>query len=335
MKRVYDVDNISIISHASCVGREEYRGPLGELFDYHDTTDCFGKKTWEQAEGELSHMVFELAMKKGGYSPKSLSFLFGGDLQNQCVASSYAQAEDGIPYFGIYGACSTCTEGLVLSSLLLRGMEDDAVGGVVTTSHNCVAERQFRTPLEYGGQRPPTAQWTTTAGGAFLLAKKREVFPYISHVMPGRIVDSGVSDPFNMGACMAPAACDTILRFLKERDLSPLAFDAIVTGDLGREGSNLLYILLGEHGVDIRPVHQDCGVLMYDTSLSDCHAGGSGCGCSASILSCYFLPCLERREMHHILFLSTGALMSPMGVQQGGSIPGIAHAVELHSPKTT
>ncbi len=332
MQTIINISPVEIFGHASVCGGSEWKGPFGKDFDFHDKTDRFGKDRWEQAEGEMSHMALSLALGKEKLSHKALSFLFSGDLQNQCVASSEGHLEEEIPYFGLYGACSTCTEGLVLASLALNAMKEGTVGAVVTSSHNSAAERQFRTPIEYGGQRPPTAQWTATASGAFLV-RRGDCFPHISRVMPGVMVDGGVTDGFHMGAAMVPAAAHSIAKWLTLTHSSPKDYDAIVTGDLGREGSALLEILLREKGIYIAGVHRDCGSMLYNPDTSDCHSGGSGCGCSASLLSCHFLPGLVRGDYRKMLFLSTGALMSPSSIQQGGHILGIAPVIELVSPK--
>jgi stage V sporulation protein AD len=310
------------------VGRAEYEGPLGHRFDFHDESDRFGQKTWEKAESELSHTVLSLALGRAELHHRDVSFLFSGDLQNQCVASSCAHVEEQIPFLGIYGACSTCSEGLLLASLALNSSDEPLIAACVTTSHNSAAERQFRMPIEYGGQRPPTAQWTATAGGAFLL-RRGTSSPHIVRVMPGIMVDGGVSDANNMGAAMAPAACASIASYFDLTGTSPTDYDAVITGDLGREGSALLSLLLGQRGVTLGGRHLDCGQMIYDPTTSDCHAGGSGCGCSASVLSAYFLPEMRAGRYRRILFLSTGALMSPSSVQQGQSIIGVAHAVEI------
>lgn len=321
------------ISHASVGGYEEGSGPLASLLDLHDQSDKFGQDTWERAEGELGRTALNLALKKGGIKPCEVDILLAGDLQNQCVASSGGLYSFGIPYLGLYGACSTCTESLFLLSSLLSEGDTYRIGAAVTTSHNSAAERQFRLPLEYGGQRPPTAQWTATAGGSFLLSScvKREGGVRILGGMAGRIVDGEISDASNMGAAMAPAAADTLLSFFSLGILSPAELDAVVTGDLGRLGSELLLDLTEEKGLFIRDLHLDCGCLLYDGRKRDIHAGGSGCGCSASVLSSYFIPRLERGEYKNILFLSTGALMSPSSVQQGDPIYGIAPLILLSS----
>ena len=327
---------VSIYAHASAVGDTEHNGPLGALFDFHDATDRFGADTWEKGEESLSRTVLNLALSRAGESQDKIDLLFAGDLQNQCVASSAGCGSMGIPYFGLYGACSTSCEGLLLASLCLNAANEHSRAAVVTTSHNAAAERQFRLPLEYGGQRPPTAQWTATAGGAFLLAREGEAWipaasPRITAGMVGRAIDSGVCDGSNMGAAMAPAAADTLLRFFADENESPSDYDRIVTGDLGTEGSALLSGLLRENGLDLLGRHRDCGLLLFDPLNTDVHAGGSGCGCSASVLSALFLPALERGEIRRMLFLATGALMSPSNLLQGGSILGIAPLVVLES----
>lgn len=330
---------VSIYARAAAVGKTEYDGPLGALFDFHDETDRFGADTWEKGEESLSRTVLNLALARAKESQDDLDLLFAGDLQNQCVASSAGCGSMGIPYLGLYGACSTSCEGLLLAALALSASRKVSRAAVVTTSHNAAAERQFRLPLEYGGQRAPTAQWTATAGGAFLLARAGDPgvppsAPRITAALVGRALDSGVKDGANMGAAMAPAAADTILRFFSESGEDPSDYDRIVTGDLGTEGSSLLFELLRENRLDLQGRHRDCGVLLFDPLKSDVHAGGSGCGCSASVLSALFLPALERGEIRRMLFLATGALMSPSNLLQGGTILGIAPLVVLEAGET-
>ncbi len=320
----------AFISYASAAGYEEHRGPLGCKFDFHDETDLFGSDSWEKAEGELAHTVLSLALKKGGISEQDVEVLFAGDLQNQCVASSSGLYNFGIPYLGLYGACSTCTEALLLSSLYLETSEGDTIAAAVTSSHYCAAERQFRTPLEYGGQRTPTAQWTATAAGAFLLGRK-ESGVRITEIMPGKMIDSGICDASNMGAAMAPAAADSVFALFSDEKHDISSFDRIVTGDLGDTGSFFLHELLSKDGIDIRDKHEDCGLLLYDRNAQDVHSGASGCGCSASVLAAHYLPMLEKRELKKILFMSTGALMSPSSVQQRIPIFGICPAVVIES----
>ena len=321
---------IEIFSWASAVGKGEHDGPLGALFDFHDPKDDFGQPTWEKAESEMSHIALSLALNRATLSHKALSFLFSGDLQNQCVASSYAHLEEQIPFLGLYGACSTCTEGLLLASLALSSTSLPLLAASVTSSHFGAAERQFRSPLEYGGQRTPTAQWTATASGAFLLRRQTTCAnPCIVNVMPGIMVDGGVKDANNMGAAMAPAAAASLLSYFSLTHTTPSQYDAIVTGDLGREGAALLGMLLGEKGVSLGSVYEDCGCLLYDPTTSDCHAGASGCGCSAAVLAAYFLPKVQSGAIKRMLFLSTGALMSPSSLQQGYTILGIAPVIEI------
>ena len=324
---------IRILSHASAVGKEEKRGPLGGAFDYCDPTCLFGAKTWELAESNLSRIALALALKKARLSHGELDFLLAGDLQNQCVASSCAHTALGIPYLGLYGACSTSAEGLFLAASLLSGSREYQRGAVVTSSHFCAAERQFRLPLEYGGQRPPTAQWTATASGAFLLTKQATPSPsaVITGGMIGIPIDGGISDASNMGAAMAPAAAHTILSYFQKSKEDPKEWDAIVTGDLGYEGSEILARLLSDNGLSLADRHVDCGTLLYNPSFQDVHAGGSGCGCSASVLSSHFLPLLEQKKMKRILFLATGALMSPSSILQGEAIVGIAPLIRLEA----
>ncbi|MCQ2385647.1 MAG: stage V sporulation protein AD [Clostridia bacterium] len=313
-------------------GAEEKAGPLGDKMDFHDPSDAFGAMTWEKAEGEQLSLALSFALNKRNYGYSDVDVIFSGDLQNQCTASAHGICPTGIPYIGLYASCSTCTEGLLLASLCM-GYPEIRRAAAVTGSHNCAAERQFRLPLEYGGQRSPTAGWTATAAGAFLVEREKEnALARICRVMPGKMVDGGIKDAGNMGAAMAPAAADSIFSFLSQTGQSPEDYDAIVTGDLGYVGSALLWDLLKENGMDIRSVHKDCGCMIYDKKKQDVHAGGSGCGCSALALAAHFLPYLRERVYRKILFLSTGALMSPSSVAQGESVIGIAPLLELSAP---
>lgn len=321
-------ERVRIASRGSVVGHDEYRGPLGHLFDFHDDTDRFGADTWEKAEGEIGRAALNFALNRAGLPHSAIDLLFAGDLQNQCVASSGGLSVLSLPYVGLYGACSTFVEGILCAAMALSSCRELSRVGVVTTSHNCAAERQFRLPLEYGGQRTPTAQWTATAGGCVLL-ERGESGICVDRVMAGRMVDGGISDAANMGAAMAPAAADSLLRFFEESGELPTDYDAIVTGDLGREGSAILSDLLAPHGLSLGERHRDCGVMLYDPERQDVHAGGSGCGCIASVSCAYFLPKMEKKEMKRILLMATGALMSPSSIQQGGTIIGIAPIVTL------
>lgn len=319
----------SVIAWSSTVGKKESEGPLGSCFDLIETDSRFGQKTWEQAESELQRRTLDLLLKKAGLAPEDISCLFAGDLINQCTSSTFALRHLDIPYYGIFGACSTFAEGMQLAAAMLSGMGQGLpYCAVLTSSHFSSAERQFRFPLAYGGQRTPNAQWTCTAAGAVLLGQTAKP-PYIRGICAGRIRDIGITDANNMGAAMAPAAADTIARYLSATRTRPADYDAIVTGDLGIVGSRLLIQLMDQNGYELRGVHRDCGVMMFDQNRQDTHAGGSGCGCSASILCGYFLPRLQSGEMHNVLYAATGALLSPMLCQQGESIPAICHAVHL------
>ena len=325
------------ISYSAVGGREEKRGPLGDAFDLCDESDSFGQKTWEMAEGEMGRCALNLALSKCNMSHDNIELLVAGDLQNQCVATSVSLGSFGAPFLGIYGACSTCTEALlILSSMIESGAV--STGACVTTSHNSAAERQFRTPLEYGGQRSPSAQWTSTAAGSFILTGDPSLLSAskygavsISDFMIGRIVDGATSDATNMGAAMSFAAAQSIIEYFKESDIKTRDFDLIVTGDLGKVGSDILRAILDERLPSASSRHLDCGTLLYDPKRQDVHAGASGCGTSASVLSSYLLPRLEEGELRDVLFLSTGALMSPSSVLQGNTIKGIAPVIHLHS----
>lgn len=333
MQKITYLENpIYFESHAAVGGFEEGRGPLGECFDLIDDKDLFGMKTWEKAEGEMSRLALNLALKKRSLEPSDLNVLVAGDLQNQCVASSGGLFTFGVPFLGLYGACSTCTESLLVLTSMLTTSKNYTRGASVTSSHNCAAERQFRTPIEYGGQRTPTSQWTATASGAFILSKVPSRAK-ITAFMPGKIIDGYTKDQSNMGAAMALSAFDSISRFFEEND--PASFDLILTGDLGKVGSSVLESLLCEkltrYGTKLASLHKDAGLLIYDLNKQDVHSGASGCGCSASVLSTYVLPRVERGEISKMLLLSTGALMSSSSVSQGDNILGVAPLIQIES----
>ena len=315
-----------ILGRANVAGQKEGEGPLASTFDYIDSSDTFGQPTWEQSECAMQHHVLSDALKKAHLSGEQLDFLFAGDLLNQCIASAYAARDQEVPYFGLYGACSTMGEGLVLASMALDGGFGNHAA-VAASSHFCSAERQYRTPLEYGGQRTPTAQWTVTGAGAVVLGLDGSG-PRITHATVGKIVDKGVTDTNNMGAAMAPAACATIAAHLRDTARSPDFYDLIVTGDLGVLGSELLLELLSREGFTLHN-HADCGAIIFDPETQDVHCGGSGCGCCASVLTGYLLSGLEAGRWKNILFCPTGALHSPTAAFQGESIPGICHAVAI------
>ena len=315
-----------ISSYYSVVGSHELKGPLGACFDEHSRDDKFGKDSWEKAESEMQRLALSGALKRGGLCDTGIDALLAGDLLNQCVGSSYGLLEFDIPYIGLYGACSTCALSLALGAVLYDSGSCQRCA-CVTSSHYCASERQFRFPLEYGGQRTPTSQWTVTGAGAFILGDTGTV--RISEAVLGKSVDMGISDINNMGAAMAPACADTIKRYFAESGRDACDFDLIVTGDLGYEGSEILKDLLLREGIDIRERHADCGLMIYDREAQDKHAGGSGCGCSASVLAGSILKNLESGILQEVLFIGTGALMSPMTLYQGGTIPAVAHLIHL------
>ena len=325
--------NASILAAATVVGSKEHSGPLGAHFDYYGDTDRFGQDTWEKAESEMQRMAMAAALDKVGLRPNQVDMLFAGDLLNQCVGSSYGLLSYDIPYFGLYGACSTSVEGLLLASSMIGGGQAK-VAVAVTSSHNAAAERQFRSPLEYGGQRPPTGQWTVTGAGAFVVASpdedpNRTELARVTHALPGIVVDLGITDANNMGAAMAPAAVSTLLRYFDQSGTRPKDYDLIVTGDLGWEGSRILCDIMAAEGCDISARHNDCGKMIFSRNTQDTHGGGSGCGCAAVVLGSYLLPKLKQGELHRILFMATGAMMSPDSVKQGQSIPGVGHLLCL------
>ncbi len=316
-----------ILSSYSVVGKKEHEGPLGKFYDEFGEDTRFGESTWELAESEMQRRALTGALGKTGISSDGIGLIFAGDLQNQCAASSYGLCGFNVPYIGLYGACSTVGEGLLLSSLVI-GFGITETAAVVSSSHFCTAERQFRFPLPYGNQRQPIAQRTVTGAGAFVLAANGSG-PRISEVLPGRIVDKGVTDANNMGAAMAPAAADTLFRFFKESGSSPDDFDLIATGDLATEGSALLKELLLRENIVLKGNYTDCGLMVYSIDEQDVHAGASGCGCSAITAAGYIMNKMRAGEINDMLLVTTGALMSAGSLQQGSSIPGIAHLVRI------
>lgn len=316
-----------IISYGSVVGKKEHEGPLSAEFDRYITDSYFGEKTYERAESRLQKTAVQTALDKAGLKQDNIDCILAGDLLNQCIGSSFGLREFGIPFIGLYGACST----MALSTLVASLLVDSAAANraiAVTSSHFCSAERQYRFPLDYGSQRTPTSQWTVTGSGALILQQNGNG-PYINAATIGEIEDYGITDINNMGAAMAPAAASTIMHYLKDTGTSPEDYDVIYTGDLGYVGTNLLYELLDREGIDIRCRHSDCGLIIFDRENQDVHAGGSGCGCSASVLCSFIMHRFEDGDFKNILFLSTGALMSPTSSFQGESIPGIAHLLNI------
>ena len=305
---------------ASVVGKKEGEGPLGGMFDMVAEEDLFGENTWEEAESTMQKEACLLALGKAHLAPESIRYLFGGDLLRQGVATSMGVETLQIPMFGLYGACSTSGEALALASMSVAAGYGERMLAV-TSSHFGSAEKEFRFPLGYANQRPLSAHWTVTGSGAFIVGKNRS-HVRITGVTVGKIVDYGLKDSQNMGACMAPAACDTIIQNLED-------FDRIITGDLGYVGQSILFDLMRGKEHDIKINHMDCGMTIFDQNLQDTHAGGSGCGCAAATLSAYILPKISRGEWKRVLFVPTGALMSTVSYNEGASVPGIAHGIVL------
>lgn len=318
-----------IISAAAVAGKMEGQGPLAADFDMIVSDDKMGEDSWDMAEARLQETAADLALKKAGIKPEDIDYLLSGDLQNQCAAAHYGLRDTGIPFFGLYGACSTMTESLSLGAMI-TGAGYSKKTLCVTSSHFCTAEKQFRTPLNYGGQRTPSSQWTVTASGAAVLAAQGEG-PRITHITTGRIIDRGITDANNMGAAMAPAAIDTISAHFRDTGRSPDYYDFILTGDLGIIGSNILCELIIEEGFDIAPYHNDCGKMIFNLEEQDVHAGGSGCGCCASVLCGSIYKGLCSGKYKRVLAVATGALMNTVALGQGESIPAIAHAVAIES----
>lgn len=322
-----------ILGFASVVGKKESEGPLGKLYDQCHTDTTLGESSWEKAESRLQNEAVNVALYKSGLKNTDIDCIFAGDLLNQCISSTFGLRNLDIPFLGQYGACSTMAQTLGIASIFADcGAAKHAVA--VTSSHFCSAERQFRFPLEYGGQRTPTAQWTATAAGAIIMGEgeqKNGKKISVESVTFGRITDMGIKDAANMGAAMAPAAAQTLTDYLTDTGATPKDFDLILTGDLGSIGSELMEKILMNSGIDISPVHNDCGLMIYDRMKQDVHAGGSGCGCSGAVLCSIILQQMAAGDMNKVLFVGTGALMSPTSSQQGESIPGVAHLVYLKS----
>lgn len=314
-----------ILSGAAIVGKKEGDGPLARYFDDIIDDEYAGEKTFEAAESRILRDTFTKALEKSGKAAADINVILSGDLLNQCTAASYAFRDANIPFLGLFGACSTMSESLTIGSMLIDGGSVD-YAVCAASSHFCSAERQFRYPLEFGSQRTPTAQWTVTGAGAVILGKDGQG-PRITCVTPGKIIDQGIKDANNMGAAMSPAACDTIMCHLKDTGRNVDDFDLILTGDLGSFGSTMLMDLMHKNNIDLKDKHRDCGMLIFDAAKQGVDCGGSGCGCSASVLSTYILEQIKQGVLKRILFIATGALLSPTRTQQGESIPGIAHAV--------
>ena len=310
---------------ASVAGKKEQEGPLGYMFDLTESDTYFGQKTWEQGEKQMQYLALKILSEKSGISSGDLGVVFSGDLLNQCIGSSFTLRNTGIPHLGLYGACSTMAESLLMASMAVEGgFRDNVVA--MTSSHFASSERQYRFPLGYGGQRTPSAQWTVTGAGAVLVCGDGNG-PRITSCTIGTVTDLGITDANNMGAAMAPAALATIQRHFKDLSTTPDSYDLIVTGDLGLIGKEVLLTLAQRNNLEIGGKLADCGTLIFDVLNQDVHAGGSGCGCSAVTLCGYLLPQLVSGKLKKILFCGTGALLSPTSTQQGLPIPGVCHAV--------
>jgi stage V sporulation protein AD len=325
-------DNPPVIkAYASIVGKKEGEGPLAECFDFISEDTSFGEKTWEKSESRMQMDTLSRALNKAGVTPDSVDIIFAGDLLNQCIGTSYGLRDFNIPLAGVYGACSTMSESLCLASVFIEsGCANTAVA--LTSSHFCTAERQYRFPLEYGGQRPQTSQWTVTGCGAIVLQNEGQG-PFIKEVTFGKIVDLGIKDANNMGAAMAPAAADTIKSYLSDTSCKTDDFDLIITGDLGFVGSELCKELAAKEGITLGTNYSDCGLLIYDRKNQDVHSGGSGCGCSASVLCSHILNNMRSGNLNNVLFIATGVLMSTTSLLQGESIPSIAHLIHLSTQR--
>ena len=332
-KQTIKLDNMPIILEASAaVGPKESSGPLGIYFDIKCSDPLYGEKTFEKAESKFSKTAIDNLLSKLCIKEEDIDYIFGGDLLNQCIATSYSARDLNVPFFGLYGACSTFVEALILSSLFINANYGKKIIATAS-SHFCSAERQFRLPLEHGNQKPPSGQNTVTGSGCALLIKndKTRKNPHVTYVTPGKIIDMGIKDMNNMGAAMAPAAFYTIITHLEDTKRNYEYYDAIITGDLGVEGTSILIDLCKNYGIDISPVHRDCGKEIYDLSKRVANSGGSGCGCIASVFSSYFFQELKEKRLNKILLVGTGALMSPISIGQGETIPSIAHAISIEN----
>ena len=320
-------NGVGIAGYASVAGKKEGEGPLRHYFDILMEDAEWGEKTWEKTESKMQKSAVAHAVEKAGINLSDINYIFAGDLLNQCIGSSFGLRELEIPFLGVYGACSTMAETLGLAAMTVDGGFAEC-SAAVTSSHFCTAERQYRTPLEYGGQRTPTAQWTVTGAGALILSKSGGA-PYVTHFTAGKIVDLGITDANNMGAAMAPAAADTLLAHFKDTGNRPEDYDLILSGDLGEVGRSILVDMMNDEGYDIAENYNDCGCMIFDGKKQDTHAGGSGCGCGASTLCGYVMNRMKAGELNRVLFMATGALLSPTSTLQGESIPSVAHAVVI------
>ena len=318
-----------ITAWASIAGKKESQGPLAEQFDVVSQDTYFGEKTWEQGEKKLQQLALQTLLNKAGLENTDIDLVYSGDLLNQCIGSSFSLRNSNIPHLGLYGACSTMAQSLLMAAMTVDGQYADRVVAM-TSSHFASSERQYRFPLGYGGQRTPTAQWTVTGSGAALVCSQGSG-PVIENGTIGTVTDLGIKDANNMGAAMAPSAFETIRAHFEDLGCAPEDYDLIVTGDLGQLGKDVLDELFQKEGITLGERLIDCGTLVFDLRAQDVHAGGSGCGCSAITLCSDLLGRLHSGALKRILFCGTGALLSPTSTQQGLPIPGICHAISIHS----
>ena len=316
----------TILECASIVGPKEAQGPLSKYFDQTLDDEFWGEKSWEKAESKIIKETVNTVISKSGIPSEQIDCCFAGDLLNQCISSSFGLRELSLPFFGVFGACSTFVESLCLGSICAESFASHVL--CATSSHFCSAEKQFRFPLELGNQRPPSSQWTVTGAGATILAQSGQG-PFITCITPGKIVDMGIKDANNMGAAMAPAFADTVISHFLDTGRDPSYYDAIISGDLGYIGKDIAIDILRSQGYDVKSNYNDCGVLIFDKASQDTHSGGSGCGCCGSVFSGYLFKELQQRKIQKLLLVATGALMNSTSSQQGESIPGIAHAVSI------
>lgn len=316
----------TIVQTASIVGPKEADGPLASYFDNCLEDEFWGENSWEKAESKIIKETVNTVVTKSGISSNEIDCLFAGDLLNQCISSSFGLREVGVPFFGVFGACSTFVESMSLGAIAIEGFAENVV--CATSSHFCSAEKQFRFPLELGNQRPQTSQWTVTGAGAVVLSKNGSG-PFITHITPGKIVDMGIKDANNMGAAMAPAFVDTLITHFLDTGRNPSYYDAIISGDLGHVGKEIAIDLAKTQGYNIKSNYNDCGVLIFDKNSQDTHSGGSGCACCGTVFSGYLFKQLQEKKYKKILLIATGALTNSTTSQQGESIPGIAHAISI------
>ncbi len=316
----------TIIDCASIVGPKESQVQLDKYIDKTLDDEYLGEKKWEKAESKIIKETVNTVIAKSGIPSEQIDCCFAGDLLNQCISSSFGLRELNVPFFGVFGACSTFVESMSLSAIAVESFAQNAL--CATSSHFCSAEKQFRFPLELGNQRPPSAQWTVTGSGAAVISKNGQG-PYITHITPGKIVDMGIKDANNMGAAMAPAFVDTLITHFLDTGRTPSYYDAIISGDLGHIGKEISIDIAKSQGYNIKSNYNDCGVLIFDKNAQDTHSGGSGCACCGTVFSGYLFKQLKDKKIKKLLLIATGALMNSTSSQQGESIPGIAHAISI------